>query len=229
MTNKNTFLTNIKTRLEKTVLPGIETAHPGSFTGYTYQPDAPSDALVEQFRQELEKLSGQVAVLDDVEEVVPTILEILRQYGADKLIAWDKDDLELAWLPSALKDAGITFEKSYLGPDEESRKAALTQAEAVRIGLTGVRGALADTGAIALVSGPGRGRLASLLPPVHIALLPASKLYPSLPAFLAANPTATADGSNLVFIAGPSRTGDIEMTLTMGVHGPGAVHVIIMP
>jgi L-lactate dehydrogenase complex protein LldG len=78
-----------------------------------------------------------------------------------------------------------------------------------------------------LISGPGRGRLASLLPPVHIALLPGQKLYPSLPAFLAANPTATKTGSNLVLITGASRTADIEMTLSIGVHGPGEIHVII--
>jgi L-lactate dehydrogenase complex protein LldG len=47
--------------------------------------------------------------------------------------------------------------------------------------------------------------------------------------FLDANPDITKESSNLVFIAGPSRTGDIEMTLTIGVHGPGEVHVIILP
>jgi L-lactate dehydrogenase complex protein LldG len=97
------------------------------------------------------------------------------------------------------------------------------------VGLTGANGALVDSGTLALVSGPGRGRLASLLPPVHIALVARNKLYPSLPAFLKTHPNVTAEGSNLILITGPSRTGDIEMTLTMGVHGPGEIHVIITP
>lgn len=227
--NKEKLLNKIKNSVRRAVLPGIETAHPGSFQGYSYRPDAPTKTLVEQFRQELEKLSGYVYLLDDVEETVPTILEILRKHQAGKIIAWDQDDVELPWLPPALTEAGITIAASHLGPDEASRKATLAQIDDVRVGLTGVQGGLADTGALALISGPGRGRLPSLLPPIHIALLPANKLYPSLPAFLAANPTATGEGSNLVFIAGPSRTGDIEMTLSMGVHGPGKVYVIIIP
>lgn len=226
---KEKLLNKIRNSVRRAVLPGIETAHPGSFQGYSYRPDAPTDTLVEQFRQELEKLSGHVYVLDDVEDTVPTLLEILRRCGAGKIMAWDQDDLGLSWLPAALTEAGITIEAGHLGADEAGRKAALAQIDDIRVGLTGARAGLADTGALALVSGLGRGRLASLLPPVHIALLPANKLYPSLPAFLAGNPTATDEGSNLVFIAGPSRTGDIEMTLTMGVHGPGEVHVLIIP
>ena len=118
---------------------------------------------------------------------------------------------------------------SQLAADADGRKTNLAAVDDVLVGLSGAQGGLADTGAIAVISGPGRGRLASLLPPVHIAILSKQRLYPALPVFLSNNPNATADGSNLVLIAGPSRTGDIELTLSMGVHGPGETHVIVVP
>jgi L-lactate dehydrogenase complex protein LldG len=66
------------------------------------------------------------------------------------------------------------------------------------------------------------------LPPVHIAVLRVERLYSTLEAFFAAHPDAAEAGSNLVLITGPSRTADIEMTLTRGVHGPGEVHVLLV-
>ncbi|MBI4771707.1 MAG: LUD domain-containing protein [Chloroflexi bacterium] len=85
-------------------------------------------------------------------------------------------------------------------------------------------------------AGPGRGRLASLLPPVHIALVRPEQFFPSLAAFLAHHrpPECRYRGlaalfrepSSLTVISGPSRTADIEMTLTIGVHGPGELHVL---
>ena len=96
------------------------------------------------------------------------------------------------------------------------------------VGLTGAEAALADVGGIVVRSGEGRPRLASLLPPIHVTLLPVSRIHASLPDLLAAEPTIADGGSNLVLITGPSRTADIEMTLTRGVHGPGHVHAVLL-
>ena len=104
----------------------------------------------------------------------------------------------------------------------------LTALESLQVGLTGAIAGIAESGTFAVVSGSGRSRLASLLPPVHIAVLRAERLYPSLDAFFAAHPDVADDGSNLVLITGPSRTADIEMTLTRGVHGPGEVHIVLV-
>jgi L-lactate dehydrogenase complex protein LldG len=78
------------------------------------------------------------------------------------------------------------------------------------------------------LSGPSRPRLASLLPPVHVALVSKRALYPTMAAFFSAHPNIVREGSNLVFITGPSRTADIEQTLTLGVHGPRQVHVVLV-
>jgi L-lactate dehydrogenase complex protein LldG len=224
------FLNRIKNQLPRAVLPGASADHPGSFQSYSYhQADLSPTGLVQRFTQELQVLSGHVHLLADIEQVTPVILDILQQRQADQIIAWDEASLGIPWLRKELGQAGITLRDSALPAEDAARKNRLGEIDPVMVGLTGAQGGLADTGTLALISGPGRGRLASLLPPVHIALLPQSKLYPSLPAFLAAHPTVTELGSNLVFITGPSRSGDIEMTLSIGVHGPGEIHVILTP
>jgi L-lactate dehydrogenase complex protein LldG len=224
------FLSRIKGKLPQAFLPEARADHPGSFQGYSYpQMNLSSEGLVERFSQELQALSGHVYPLADIEQVIPTILTILSHHQTNQIIAWDDASLGIPWLRRGLMESGINIASSELSPEDEARKTRLAEMDPIVVGLTGAQGGLADTGSIALISGPGRGRLASLLPPVHIALLPQSRLYPSLPAFLESHPNVTEAGSNLVFITGPSRTGDIEMTLTMGVHGPGEVHVIITP
>ena len=68
----------------------------------------------------------------------------------------------------------------------------------------------------------------SLLPPVHVALVPVDRLHATLGALLAAEPDLLRTSANVVFVTGPSRTADIEMTLTRGVHGPRIVHVVFV-
>jgi L-lactate dehydrogenase complex protein LldG len=63
-----------------------------------------------------------------------------------------------------------------------------------------------------------------LLPEIHIALLREQEIYENLAQVL--NLEEVKASSVAVLISGPSRTADIEMTLTIGVHGPGELHVI---
>ena len=225
--NREQFLNRVQQSLQHALLPEASPEHPGSFQGYTFPTEASADELLERFTKELTALTGQVHVLISRGQIISTILDILAQHQADRLLSWDEDNLDLPGLLNDLRAEGVTIVDHHLPAEAAGRREGLAELDSVRVGLTGAHGALADTGAIALISGEGRGRLASLLPPVHIALLPKSKLYPSLPAFLAEQPAATDAGSNLVFIAGPSRTGDIEMILSLGVHGPGELHVLV--
>lgn len=82
---------------------------------------------------------------------------------------------------------------------------------------------LADTGSILVTDGEGGPLTASLLPGLHIALLRRADILPSLAQAL---PRVTGTRA-AVFITGPSRTADIEMTLTIGVHGPGELFVFL--
>jgi L-lactate dehydrogenase complex protein LldG len=91
------------------------------------------------------------------------------------------------------------------------------------IGFTGARAAVARTGSIVVDSGRAGGRTASLLPPMHVALVDASVLVDE-PGELWRSLAAPMP-SNLVQITGPSRSADIELIITLGVHGPRALWV----
>jgi len=164
-----------------------------------------------------------------VDEAVSTIQEILARTGSTRILCWDAAELGEDDVQSRLVSSGTEILRYELASDPDERRRVLAELDPVQVGLTGAVAGLADTGSIVLASGPGRGRLVSLLPPVHIALLSRRRLYPSLPSFLEAHAGILAQGSNLVIVTGPSRTADIEMTLTHGVHGPREVHVILTP
>jgi L-lactate dehydrogenase complex protein LldG len=95
------------------------------------------------------------------------------------------------------------------------------------LGVTGAVCGIAATGSVVVAAGRAGGRSASLLPPVHAVLLPAAALVPTPAAVLGRLPEVFPEGlpSQVVVITGPSRTGDIELVLVRGVHGPGHVWV----
>ena len=94
----------------------------------------------------------------------------------------------------------------------------------IRVGLTGAIAAAAETGSLALPGGSGRSLTASLLPEVHIVVLHQENVLAGLDELLSL-PEMTNSAAS-VLVSGPSRTADIEMTLTIGVHGPGELVVL---
>lgn len=99
---------------------------------------------------------------------------------------------------------------------------------ATEVGITSADYALADTGSLVLFTESHESRLLSLLPPCHIAVIESSRIVSSLDDVLRLRPLPGAESSAMVVITGPSRTGDIEMRLVRGVHGPGEIHVIVI-
>ena len=97
----------------------------------------------------------------------------------------------------------------------------------VDVGITTAQAAIAETGTLVLDSSRERHRLISLVPPVHIAIVAASRIYATLADVLALLQDGKELSPAITFITGPSRTADIELTLTIGVHGPQELYVII--
>jgi L-lactate dehydrogenase complex protein LldG len=96
----------------------------------------------------------------------------------------------------------------------------------VRVGVTSADFGIAASGSVVLCHGPGRPRAASLLVESHIVLLRADRIVASLGD--AMERVSWAHTSNISVITGPSRTGDIESVLTLGVHGPRHVHIFVI-
>ena len=194
-------------------------------------PEASSGGMAERFAEELTRLSGTALTLP-AGQVAGWLLGVMAEHQATDLLAWQAADLPVPGLLDALQAGGIRLVDTALPHAEPGRTAALAQVEKVTFGLTGADAGFAETGTLALTTGPGRPRLASLSVRTHVALLDPRRLYPSWAAWLAAEgPGARqrlAGSSNLTLITGPSRTGDIEMTLTVGVHGPGELIVVLV-
>ncbi|MDQ3858678.1 MAG: LUD domain-containing protein [Actinomycetota bacterium] len=87
--------------------------------------------------------------------------------------------------------------------------------------------ALADTGSVVLAASPTEPRARSLLPDVHVTLVREDSIVPGLEELFAALEGELP--SALAIVSGPSRSADIEQRLTVGVHGPGEVHVVVLP
>jgi L-lactate dehydrogenase complex protein LldF len=102
------------------------------------------------------------------------------------------------------------------------------------LGISGANIAIAETGTLVIVTNEGNSRLATGLPPVHLAVLGVEKLVPTLEdatailKVLARSATGQKLTTYVSFITGPSRTADIELTLTIGVQGPKELHIILL-
>lgn len=97
------------------------------------------------------------------------------------------------------------------------------------LGVTGAVAGIAATGSVVLDSRAAGGRIASLLPSVHLCVLSVNTLVPTPADVLRAlGSGGDALPPSLVLVTGPSRTGDIEQLLTLGAHGPTALHVVLV-
>jgi len=97
------------------------------------------------------------------------------------------------------------------------------------VGITGVFCAIAETGTLMMCSGPETPPAASLLPETHIAVVPRSRIVTGMEdgwALLRREQGSLPRAVN--FISGPSRTADIEQTVTLGAHGPYRVHLLLL-
>jgi L-lactate dehydrogenase complex protein LldF len=180
---------------------------------------------VERFGRELEEIGGAF-IRCNAEEIRQRISSQLTERGFNKLIPWGEQG-SIGTLIQRLQEEGVEVLEPTLprgaGSDRYERLAELGAADA---GLTRAVAGVAETGTLVVPGGRQRSQLASLIVPVHFAILRAEDVYRTMDEWLTAvGEEQLAQTVCMNLISGPSRTADIEMTLTIGVHGPGEVIV----
>lgn len=182
------------------------------------------DARIARLKSLMETVRAEVHVVP-AGEWIPRLKEVLGARAIKTLLyAPDTDlgsDLAQAWQQDA---AGLPELVAYAEPVESFKERLF----AVDAAVTAAAGAVADTGALILRPTSAEPRLMSLVPPVHIAVLRADTVFPSLGDAMQAGRWAEGMPSNMLLISGPSKTADIELILAFGVHGPKELVVLIV-
>ena len=164
--------------------------------------------LQEEFTVNFEAVSGEVISLERKEDLGEEIRGIIAESGARSVCFWDEEPV-----------------KSLVAGDSADPAKS-------DIGITGADFAIAETGTLVLLSGPSKPRLTSLLPPVHVSILKRESIVPDIHRLFSMLGERRGDHEDLCscvsFITGPSRTADIELNLTLGVHGPEREIVVIV-
>jgi L-lactate dehydrogenase complex protein LldG len=179
-----------------------------------------SSALVERFKTRAEAVSAQVERVATKGQALDLIIRLLQQEGVE--------DKPHCYAVSAACPLWDQVDKNNLVAAVPGLKFAVTRelAADAKVGISQMEWALANTGTLVQSADEVDKRLVSTLPLLHIALVSTAALLPDLPAVLSrVDPRKAA---YISFITGPSRTADIERVLTIGVHGPERLIIILV-
>lgn len=177
-------------------------------------------SLVETFKQQLESVGGHCIVVSDESKLTTALKHVVGEIEANGLetrrVALSDSPL-LGVIMRDLEAQGHEIAVTPSGSD-------LFQFD---VGITSAQAAIAETGTLVLEQARERNRLVSLLPPVHIAIVNAGDICATMSDAITRARNESDTSSAITFITGPSRTADIELTLTIGVHGPKELYVIV--
>jgi L-lactate utilization protein LutC len=171
-----------------------------------------SSELADVFRTNLESLGGHCTIVADDIEATEQVGRVVEKLGAKRI---------------AISDSEIVGRIIKSGDGiEVVKNAPVDFLFDCDLGITSAQWAIAETGTLVLESDRESHRLTSLVPPVHLCVLRANNICQTLSEILEL--TSRDLSRTVTFITGASRTSDIELTLAIGVHGPGELHVIVI-
>lgn len=179
-------------------------------------PREQSVSLPARFKQSLEAVGGNCVVVQGESQATEAVRQIVENLQTRRIAISDSPLVRRLLQP-------LTADVELI------RNAAKTDLFQCELGVTGAQWAIAETGTLVLESDVERNRLASLVPPVHVAIIESARIRQTMCEVLQAIDEKGQDLSRTItFITGPSRTSDIELTLAIGVHGPAELHVIVL-
>ena len=197
-------------------------------------PPIPPEKLLERFESELKNLGCDAYRVSTLSEMEETLCSILEHIQAEPVVLSRNPILNQLQIRKMLDSRG---KRVVVWPeraeDQQEGTSFRDECFAAGAGITGVDFALAETGSLVLTSITEGSQLASLAPPVHIALYRRSQIRATLDEVLQGLPVSRDPGKSssarsVVFVTGTSRTADIEQVLIRGVHGPRNVHAILV-
>jgi L-lactate dehydrogenase complex protein LldG len=165
---------------------------------------------------EIEKLGGRTRRITSAADRKAALQELVEKESIKKAVLWQTQEFKRLKIAETLSACGVEIVLPYASHREVAE---------CDLGVTGADFALPETGTLVLRSGIDRPRTVSLLPRVHLALIRPACLRADLHQVF---DEAKHDGY-FVFVTGPSRTADIELTVTVGVHGPKTLCVMLLP
>jgi L-lactate dehydrogenase complex protein LldG len=239
VSGKEEMLARIRQALGREISAGERLPRQGPELGPSrlegVMPAIAPENLLSKFEEELAKVSGiahRAASAAELQEILRGILEAAK---ATAVVLSRNPLLAELGLAEKLRAQGKSVAECPAANDAstESRDAYREACFSAQGGITGADWALAETGSLIVTSQTEGSQLASLAPPVHVALYRRSQLVESLDDVLERLPLGRdaediAAGRSVVFVTGVSRTADIEQILIRGVHGPRELHAILI-
>ena len=205
------------------VSPSVENgiaAHVGPTITWENGSSPQTFSKIDVFKTQLEAVNGHCLIAHTELEIVHALTRIITHLKQTELDPKRVAVSDASGLERLVRLVAVQL-------DEVSVTPSAAELFGFDIGITTAQAAIAETGTLVLDSARERHRLISLVPPVHIAIIDGANIYSTLGETLAALHKGGNVSSILTFVTGPSRTADIELTLTIGVHGPQELYVIV--
>jgi L-lactate utilization protein LutC len=182
--------------------------------------------LVACFREEFTKAGGFFHLLPDPDSAAGKALELVQQKSSRRVLIGRGPLLDRLGMQALLSEQGIEM-ISIEGLAPGTFRDPVFAAD---VGISGVGFLVAETGTVVMHSKADQPRSLSLLPPMHIAVAEPAQIVPDLFDLFLPEPDGKPMSlpSCISLITGPSKTGDIELRLVTGVHGPGEIHLLLI-
>lgn len=171
--------------------------------------------------EEIEKFLGEAAALGcktarlAPNQVAGALSDLVKRESVSQAVLWETERLRQLGIADELRLHNVAI------IPHDADKNVMARAD---LGITEADFALPETGTLGLLSSSVKPRSVSLLPRVHLAIIHRRALRPDLHQVFA---EAKAQ-RYLVLITGPSRTSDIELVVTVGVHGPQVLYIWVV-